>query len=319
LSNFALKPLGLPIMGYVIRSFSPARTIGGGTIVEVHPLKLKYLPEEELKRLALLEKADPYDIIEQHLIKCEYHLKSVSNLAKELSLMPEELKQVLKTLRDRNRVTCISEKPEWSVIHAMKLQQAKQSILEFLKTFHQDQPMLRGIKKSELRERLFGKMNNVLFDAILNTLGQENRIKIEGEKVSQFDHKIQFNPKQEEIRKQVEDIYLTRKYVTPGWDEIVNEVEGKPKDITDVITGLIELGILIEIKYYEKSSIFHKQNIDKAREILVDYLKKHGEIRLGEFREMINSTRKFATPILVYFDQNGITERIGEIRRLADE
>jgi len=319
--QFRLESPGVADYGdrYVIRSFSPARTIGGGTIVEVHPLKLKYLPEEELKRLALLEKADPNDIIEQYLIKCEYHLKSVSNLAKELSLIPEEVKQVLKTLRDRNRVTCISEKPEWSVVHATKLQQAQQSILEFLKTFHQDQPMRKGIKKSELGERLFGKMNNVLFDAILNTLGQENRIKIEGEKVSQFEHKIQFNPKQEEIRKQVEDIYLARKYVTPGWDEIVNEVEGKPKDITDVVTGLIELGILVEIKYYEKPSIFHKQNIDKALEILINYLTKHGEIRLGEFREMINSTRKFATPILVYFDQNGITERIGEIRRLADE
>ena len=97
----------------------------------------------------------------------------------------------------------------------------------------------------------------------------------------------------------------------------MTEVDAKPKDITDVVTGLIELGVLVEIKYYEKPAIFHKKHIDKAQEILVDYLKKHGEMRLGEFREMINSTRKFATPILVYFDQIGVTEREGEIRRLA--
>ena len=141
---------------------------------------------------------------------------------------------------------------------------------------------------------------------------------VDWEKVFREGHEIQFAPRQQEIKKKIEQIYLRRDFVTPGWDEIVNEVDGKLKEIIDVVTGLIELGILIEIKYYEKPSIFHKKNIEKAGEILVDYLKKHGEIRLGEFREMINSTRKFATPILVYFDQNEITERDGEIRRLRE-
>ena len=178
--------------------------------------------------------------------------------------------------------------------------------------------MFRGIKKSELRERVFGKMNNQLFDSILKNLIQQNQVEIDGEKVFREGHEIRFTPRQEEIKKKVAEIYLQREFVTPGWDEIVNEVAGKPKEITNVVTGLIEIGILIEIKYYEKPSIFYKTNIEKAQEILVNYLKKHGEIRLGEFREMINSTRKFATPILVHFDQNEVTVREGEIRRLAD-
>ena len=301
---------------FVIRSFSPTQTIGGGVIVEVHPPKLKYLPEDELKRLALLEKADPIDIVEQYLIKNQYVLKNVSSLAQELSMTKQEARQVLAILKDRGRVTLIAEKPEWAVIHATQFQSVQQLIVDFLNKFHKDNPMLRGIKKSELRERVFGKMNNQLFDSILNNLIQQNQIKIDGEKVFREGHEIRFTPRQEEIKRKVEEIYLQREFVTPGWDEIVNKMAGKPKEITDVVTGLIEIGILIEIKYYDKPSIFHKNNIEKAQEILINYLKENGVIRLGEFREMINSTRKFATPILVYFDQNGITERDGEIRRL---
>ena len=301
---------------FVIRSFSPTQTIGGGVIVEVHPPKLKYLPEDELKRLALLEKADPIDIVEQYLIKNQYVLKNVSSLAQELSMTKQEARQVLAILKDRGRVTLIAEKPEWAVIHATQFQSVQQLIVDFLNKFHKDNPMLRGIKKSELRERVFGKMNNQLFDSILNNLIQQNQIKIDGENVFRDGHEIRFTPRQEEIKRKVEEIYLQREFVTPGWDEIVNEMAGKPKEITDVVTGLIEIGILIEIKYYDKPSIFHKNNIEKAQEILINYLKENGVIRLGEFREMINSTRKFATPILVYFDQNGITERDGEIRRL---
>ncbi|MDZ7342225.1 MAG: selenocysteine-specific translation elongation factor [candidate division KSB1 bacterium] len=321
-STFVQFRLEAPYMAdygdrYVIRSFSPAQTIGGGTIVEVHPPKLKYLPEQELQRLALLEKADPHVIVEQYLLKNEYALKTVSSLAQELSLAPEAISQVLETLRQRDRVTVINEKPEWAVIHAAHFQGARSAILDFLKKFHQEHPMLWGIKKSELRERLFGKMSSVLFDAILETLLRENSVTSKDEKIFLTGHEIRFTPKQQEIKNQVEQIYLKTEYVTPGWDEIVTEVAGKPKDILDVVTGLIELGVLVEIKYYEKPAIFHKTHIDKAQEILVNYLKQHGEIRLGEFREMINSTRKFATPILVYFDQIGITEREGEIRRLA--
>lgn len=302
---------------YVIRSFSPAQTIGGGTVVEVHPPKLKYLPEQELQRLALLEQADPHIIVEQYLLKNEYALKTVSNLAQELSFAPEAVSQVLETLRQRNRVTIISDKPEWAVIHEHQFQGARASMLDFLNKFHRDHPMLWGIKKSELRERLFGKMNNTLFDAILETLLKEQRASSKNEIILLAGHEIRFMPHQQAIKNQVEQIYWQSEYVTPGWDEIVTEVTGKPKDIIDVVTGLIELGVLVEIKYYEKPAIFHKQHIDKAQEILVNYLKQHGEIRLGEFRKMINSTRKFATPILVYFDQIGVTERDEEIRRLA--
>ncbi|MCU0643421.1 MAG: SelB C-terminal domain-containing protein, partial [bacterium] len=322
-STFVQFRLEAPYMAdygdrYVIRSFSPTQTIGGGTVVEVHPPKLKYLPEDELKRLALLEQADPHDIVEQYLLKNEYALKTVSNLAQELSLAPEAVSQVLETLHHRNRVTIINDKPEWAVVHSTRFQGARQAILDFLKKFHQDIPMHWGIKKSELRERLFGKMNNVLFDAILETLLRENSVTSKDEKIFLTGHEIRFTPKRQEIKNQLEQIYLTREYVTPGWDEIVTEAAGKPKEIIDVVTGLIELGVLVEIKYYDKPAIFHKQWIDKAEKILVSYLKKHGEIRLGEFREMIDSTRKFATPILVYFDQIGVTERDGEIRRLRD-
>jgi selenocysteine-specific elongation factor len=159
-------------------------------------------------------------------------------------------------------------------------------------------------------------MNLILLDAILNPSLENNTIRTKDEKIFLSDHIIRFSPGQEEIKKKVEEIYLKSEFITPGWDEIIKEVGGNPKEVVAVVMGLIELGILVEIKYYEKPSIFHKKCLDKAQAILVAYLEKHPEIRLGEFREMINSTRKFATPILVYFDKLHITERDGEIRRL---
>ncbi len=301
---------------YVIRSFSPVRTIGGGKIVEVHPPKLKWLPEEEFARLAVLEKADPQDVIDQYLLKNEYVLQTVSNLAHELALTEEQVRDTLNSLMEQERVVLITEKPEWAVVHGSHYQRGQQKILDFLEKYHTENPMLWGVKKPELKERLFGKISVPLFDAILRPMIAEKKIALKNENIALCGRSIQFTEKQEQIKKTVEALYYERRFVTPGWDEIVDEVEGSPKEITGVVTGLIQMGTLVEIKYYEKPSIFHKKRLDEAGKVLVEYFRDHEEIRLGEFREMIDSTRKFATPILVYFDKMGVTEREGDIRRL---
>ncbi len=177
--------------------------------------------------------------------------------------------------------------------------------------------MLWGVKKSELSECLFGKINLAFLDAVLEPLFSAEKVKFKGEKLLLSDHDIHFTPVQAEIKTKIEALYLKQQYVTSGWDEITSEISGRPKEILDTLTGLIELGILIEIKYYEKPAIFHRDCIEAARKILVKYLREHEEIRLGEFREMIQSTRKFATPILIYFDKSGLTEREDELRRLS--
>jgi selenocysteine-specific elongation factor len=301
---------------YVIRSFSPERTIGGGTIVDVHPPKLKYLPEKELEQYTFIEEGDPTKIVEQYLIKNKFILKTVKELAEELSFNPKVVQEALETLKNQKLVTVITDKPEWAVIHTLHFDRGQLKIIDFLKEYHNEYPMLSGIKKSEINERIFGKVPTTLLDAILDPLLKSDKIKIKEEKIFLSGHTINFSPEQEEIKKKVEEIYLRREYITPGWDEIVHEVEGRSKEISNVVRGLIELGILVEIKYYEKPSIFHKKCLDRAKEILLAYFNKHDEIRLGEFREMINSTRKFATPILVYFDKLKITERDGDIRRI---
>ena len=50
---------------------------------------------------------------------------------------------------------------------------------------------------------------------------------------------------------------------------------------------------------------------------LVDYLKENGEIDVSTFRSLIGTTRKFAVPLLNYFDTQGITIRQGDVRVLG--
>jgi selenocysteine-specific elongation factor len=94
----------------------------------------------------------------------------------------------------------------------------------------------------------------------------------------------------------------------------------KTRDLEPILTGLCEIGDLLQLRGPDgKPFWFHKEVIEKAHQILLDFFKNHEEMRFFEFRELINSSRKYTTPILMYFDDLGITYREGDVRRLRKD
>ncbi|MCP4723414.1 MAG: selenocysteine-specific translation elongation factor [bacterium] len=306
---------------YIIRSYSPANTIGGGTIVEVHPKKLKYLPDEELKKLEKLESADPEQIILHHMANNPLGLETVNKLAREIALKSDDVKGIAEKLLNDEKIEVIDNKTDFNntgFVLTEHFGSAEDRVMEFLKTYHRQFPYLSGIKKSELKNKLFADVESVVYDSVLNSLKQPDKITVKDETVSVAGHEIVFTEKQEKIKDRIENLYLEAKYVTPSIGDIETEFpHSKKKEIQNIITGMIGLGILVEIKTeVEKPAVFHSKNVREAEKILVDTLKINGEIKLFEFRELLDSTRKFTTPLLIYFDRKGITERDGDIRRL---
>jgi len=56
--------------------------------------------------------------------------------------------------------------------------------------------------------------------------------------------------------------------------------------------------------------------VEKAKSLLEEFARKRKEISVGEFRELLGTTRKYAMPILVYFDEAGLTTRVGDVRQI---
>ncbi len=315
------SPIALDIGDrFIIRSYSPAHTIGGGKILEINPRKLKYLPEGEAEKLEKLEEADPEQIFLHVLANNPLEMKTVDKLAAEVSVKQEVIKEIIEKLLKMGIVSEVTRKPNLNIVLAAHMADAREKVLEFLKNFHKQFPFLSGVKMSEVKAKLFGKINHQVFEAVINPLISEDKVILKDETVCLSAHKISFTPEQEKIREKIETVYLEKRYVTPSFDELADIFRNvKRKELQNIVTGMVETGMLIEIKTnVEKPVLFHGRHIMDAKKLLVDYLAKNGEIRLTEFRQMIDSTRKFTTPILIYFDRNGITERDEDIRRLKE-
>jgi len=322
LVQFRLEEPIAPEIGdrFIIRSYSPAYTIGGGIIIEVHPQKLKYLPDEDLERLDKLEKADPEQLILHHLANNPLSLCSIDTLAKDVSFNQVEVQTIVTLLLDKGIITPIVVKPSLGVVLTEHMKNAQSKIRDFLTNYHRQFTYLRGIKLSELKTKLFPDTDIMVYDKIIAAMTANKEIAVDAEIVSLAGYTIAFSPRQEEIKKKIETIYLKSRYVTPSIEELYEQFPDiKKTELNNIVTGMIESGILIEIKTdVEKPVLFHSKLVAEAEKLLIEILHEKGEIRLFEFRELINSTRKFTTPLLIYFDRKCITERQGDIRVLKN-
>ena len=57
--------------------------------------------------------------------------------------------------------------------------------------------------------------------------------------------------------------------------------------------------------------------LERIESDLVAYLREHGQIEVAGFRELVGTTRRFALPLLNYFDGKGLTQRDDALRRLV--
>jgi selenocysteine-specific elongation factor len=56
--------------------------------------------------------------------------------------------------------------------------------------------------------------------------------------------------------------------------------------------------------------------VARGREILEAHFRKQSRLESVEFKYLLDTTRKFALPLLDYFDRVGVTTRVGNTRYL---
>jgi selenocysteine-specific elongation factor len=80
-----------------------------------------------------------------------------------------------------------------------------------------------------------------------------------------------------------------------------------------VFNALVEMGLLIRL---EEDIAFNRDAYDQAIQMVKHYIAQHGAIQLGEFRDLLGTSRKYAMALLDSFDQQKVTKRVEDKRIL---
>ena len=107
---------------------------------------------------------------------------------------------------------------------------------------------------------------------------------------------------------------IGKEFKSMGYSDIctIEELANGDKEKKMVIESMIgEEIVLLGDEYIISTELYNK-----AKQECIDFINKNGEMTLGEFRDIMDSSRKICMLILEHFDKNKITKRIENKRVL---
>ena len=290
---------------FIIRSYSPMDTIGGGVIIDTAPKKHKIYDESVIEALKIKEKGELKDILEEYLKLNLSNYITLKELVSYTGEKEEYVKEGLNALIDENKVFCVNK----YYLHISHYQKLKERVIDILTKYHKQYRLRNGILKEELRSKVDNSLKVKDMDVILNKMAEEKDIKVQDNLVSNYDFEVKFNQKQLSIKKEIED--KSRKN---GLNSLMtkDDICNKNKFYEEVLEALTGETIQkLDDAYYIDKKVY--ENVKKD---LLEYLNKNKEITVAQFRDITKSNRKISIVMLEHFDRNRITKRVEDKRIL---
>ena len=301
------KPL-VGAMGdrFIIRTYSPVKTIAGGIIIEVlEENNWKEIKNISSEVLALNNKERLFRIINS---QSDLSPIEITNIEKKLNISLGDFKIILD--KD-NRYREINYKSFNWIITIDRIESIKKKIVNCLKDFHNNNSLSEGCNKNILVQRT--EINEDLLSYFLNELLNEQTIKNKSELWSISDFSLNLDGK---LKRLSDNILL---YINDNNFINKNNMHEIKKDLSDkefyaIINNLESKSKITKIN----SDLFYSCNtINKIKDGMKVHFKKTDLLTIPQFKDISKTTRKLAVPLLEYFDKINFTYRFENSRKLT--
>jgi len=294
---------------FVVRSYSPIITIGGGTLLDVDPPRFKRRAPALLGHLELLRRGSPAEIVEEHVRHAGAAGVRASALSGRVPFGPERLHGVLTELSTAGRLVAVDR--DW-YLHPESQARLRSRALDTLAQFHRANPLKPGMSREELRGRI-GAPEERMYAHLLTTLEAEGSLRAERDKVRLASHEVRLSPEQQRIVDRLEEQFLTAEAAPPSPEEALGRVGVAGDEEHELFAVLLEARKLVRVK---ESLFFHNLALQTIEDKVVTFLREKKEIGPGDIKDLLGISRKYAIPLLEYLDTRRVTTRQGERRVL---
>ncbi len=189
--------------------------------------------------------------------------------------------------------------------------QLGEQTLQVISSYHQQEPLSRGIPKEHLHSEVFRRAASNCFRMVLESLEREGKLVVEQERVYLPGHQVSLNPKEASSKDKIEGVFLQAGWKVPLLDEVLSSLDISRDQARGIVQILAREKKLVKIS---ENLWFHVESINRLRQVLAEYRKQSDRIDVGQFKSLTGVSRKFAIPLLEYLDRERITRRMGDLR-----
>lgn len=296
---------------FIIRFYSPIITIGGGQILDAVPEKHKRNRENVLEGFRMLESGNISDIFVLKTGGHKFYSKEL--LLQELGMLPETGNREIERCIEEGKLV---ELEDGTILAASKFQMMTDRLIQLLQEYHESNPLAEGMPKQELQSRLRDtwhiQEDKIILGAVhwLMNLGTLTDC---GKTVSMQGFEAVLTPEQEKLKERIAGIYKDAGIEIPKNDEIY-ALDSDKRVINAIFDRLYKEGVLVKVDpSYNISQEGWNRVAAAARTVGAE-----GSFVLADFRDTLNTSRKYASVYLAALDRAGITVFDGERRRLPE-
>jgi len=300
----------LPGDPFVLRSYSPRATVGGGVVLDPAPPRRRRRSEAALELLHSLDSGADEDKARLLIAESLYSGLPQDELLLRSGLPMKRLDAVLAPLLSGGEALLAVRDPR-IILSRGAFDGLKEHLLKEIEGYLADNPMKEGIGKEELKGRLPRRSNPRFFGTILMSLEKEGKAIIDRDLVKLPGRGRSANADQAGLGAKIADMLIGGGIEPPMLRELCDALKCGEKEVLDHLGLMTREGVVVKIK---NDLFYAREPLTSLREKLVAHLKETGEITPGEFRELTGLSRKFMIPLLEYFDSEKVTIRVGDKR-----
>lgn len=296
---------------FILRTLSPPQTIGGGTVVEAIPRRLKRNHPDVLQDAQARAEAvrNREEFVEYCIRTAPSFAVTETGLSIRTKVPPLALRQIVAELTRQGKVFSLDTK---LYVHTETAERLGTELLNIVRGFHRDKPESPGIEPRQLHEK--SQLQKELLDGLVKQLISQGKLAERKRRLALPEHREAFSELERRLLSGIESLFKERPFNPPRFEEVLEHTNAGADEVRKAMRILQEQEQLVRV---EGDMFFHAEAVRRAREILTSFIQKEGKMESVKFKYLLDTSRKFAIPLLDYFDRVGVTRRAGYTRYLA--
>jgi selenocysteine-specific elongation factor len=293
---------------FIVRTPSPVRTIGGGRIIEAVERRMKGNRPGVMEDLHERAEAtlDEHRFVEYCIRRAESLAADEQSLAVRTKIPRSRLREILAELTEKQTILS----PLGGIyLHRQTAAETAENILHHITQFHRQSPERPGLPWEQLRKSI--PSHKSVLEHLVARLVSEKRLVERGDFLALAEHQSTFRDEDAKLLDAVETLFRQKNFQPPSVDDVAKQTNAPPAKLQKILKILREHGQLVQV---EEGMLFHRDALDRACALLRDHFQKEPRLESVQFKYLLDTTRKFALPLLDYMDKIGVTRRVGNTR-----
>ncbi|HKB98706.1 MAG TPA: selenocysteine-specific translation elongation factor [Terriglobales bacterium] len=291
----------LPGDRFIVRQFSPVVTIGGGVVLDASPVTRKQRAADAIAFLKILRDGSPEQVLAARAARRGAMGLRLDDIPGEMNVRREE---ATKLAAKAGLVWCNPV-----LVAPAAFAEVKADVLSALKKFHDANPLVTGMNKEELRERI--NLGPEVFYSVLEKLAEEKKLEVAGELVHLSGRGVVMKDEETESKKIIEQAFASAGLKVPSLKEVLAGLKLDKIRAQKIVTLLLRDKVLIKIS---EELVFHQSALMDLRHKIAALKTSTPKIDVARFKDMTGVSRKYAIPLLEYLDRERVTRRVGDER-----